>query len=119
MPIGTMAEVIRATADGEWTKQTQEGVAEEDIKGTPATVRFFLILFREVRRALLTFWAVSALVLAGHAQRFQMPTLPSGVLSDCKSLFLQVDKAVNKAGVQDHGQVFADMSVLGFAPLFK
>jgi hypothetical protein len=76
-----------------------------DIEGIPATVRSFLIMFGVGRRVLLTCLAASALLLSGCAQRFQMPMLPSGALSDCESLFLQVDEAVNRARVQDHGPV--------------
>lgn len=55
------------------------------------------------RRAFLTFTALLALALTGCAPLHKPPALPPGPLNNCEALFRQVDKAVDRAGVQDHG----------------
>jgi hypothetical protein len=54
--------------------------------------------------------ALLALALTSCAQHHRLQVQPSGPLSDCQSLFVQVDEEVKRANVQDYGP----MRISGF-----
>jgi len=67
--------------------------------------RIFRLITAGICSSKLSCFSLLALALTGCAQLHQLPVQPPGPLSDCQSLFVQVDRDVERAGVQDFGPV--------------
>jgi len=65
--------------------------------------RIFRLIAAGICANRLSRFSLLALALTGCAQLHQLPVQPSGSLSDCQSLFVQVDQAGELAEVQDFG----------------